>query len=166
YTGYRLASPQSFKRIFKIGIEQFMVFCITIISVLATDLLIGVCIGILAKLGAHLYRGVWLNNLFKIHFSIHRPDQKTIAVKIIGSALFSNFLPLRRALHELEPNKTIVFNFTEGYLIDHTVLEYIEHFSHTYQAQGGKCIQVGISLKAFSKHKLAARIMTEDDRNT
>ncbi|MCK5925150.1 MAG: SulP family inorganic anion transporter [Methylococcales bacterium] len=166
YTGYRLTSPQSFRHILNIGIEQFIVFCITIISVLATDLLTGASIGIAVKLGSHLYKGVWLNNLFKIYFTVHRPDQKTIVVKVIGSALFSNFLPLRRALHELEKQKTIVFNFTDGYLIDHTVMEYLEHFSRDYEAEGGRCHQVGVSLKKFSNHKLAARIMTKDDRKS
>jgi len=164
YTGYRLASPATFKKIFDIGREQFIAFVITIIAVLATDLLIGVCIGIIAKLLIHLMRGVWVSNLFKIYFKITRPNQRTIVVKLIGSALFSNFLPLRRALSKLETGKTIVFNFTDGYLIDHTVMEYIQDFSHSYIAQGGQYHQVGTPLKVFSDHQLAARLMTKDDR--
>lgn len=164
YTGYRLASPQSFRQVFDIGVEQLALFVITIIGVLATDLLIGVAIGIAVKLVIHLARGVWPENMFKIHFTIRRPDNKTIVVKILGSALFSNFLPLKTAVNELEPGKTIVFNFSDGYLIDHTVMDFIHDFSEQYADLGGHCIQIGHALEKFSDHKLAARLMTEDDR--
>lgn len=164
YTGYRLASPKTFKRVLEVGVEQLGLFVITIAGVLATDLLIGVTLGICAKLGLQALRGVWLNNMFKIHFAIRRPDRNTIVVKIKGSALFSNFLPLKKALDELESGKTLVFNFSDGYLIDHTVMEYIDAFSRKYKAQGGYCLQIGHPLEKFSDHKLAARLMTQDDR--
>ncbi len=164
YTGFRLASPQSFRKVLDIGAEQLALFVITIIGVLATDLLIGVALGIVVKLGIHLARGVWLENMFRIHFNISRPNDKTIVVKIIGSALFSNFQSLKTAVNELEPGKTVVFNFTSGYLIDHTVMDFIHDFSEQYTDQGGHCLEVGRALETFSDHKLAARLMTEDDR--
>ncbi len=166
YTGYHLASPKTFKKVFAIGLDQFAVFMITIISVLATDLLIGVMMGVFAKLLIHILRGVWVNNLFKIYFTIHRPDQRTIVIKLTGSALFSNFLPLRKALFELESGKSLVFNFSDGYLIDHTVMEFIHEFSSDYTAQGGQCHKIGHALETFSNHQLAARLMTLDDRKT
>ncbi|WP_152555612.1 hypothetical protein [Methylomarinum vadi] len=124
----------------------------------------GVTIGMAVKLGIHLARGVWPENMFRIHFDIRRPDNRTIVVKIIGSALFSNFLPLKNALAELEDGKTIVFNFTDGYLIDHTVMDYIHDFSEQYCSRGGYCLEIGRPLQTFSDHRLAARLMTEDDR--
>ncbi len=164
YTGFRLASPQSFRKVLEIGVEQLALFVITIVGVLATDLLIGVTIGMAVKLGIHLARGVWPQNMFRIHFLIRRPDHNTIVVKLIGSALFSNFLPLKNALAELEEGKTIVFNFSDGYLIDHTVMDFIHDFSEQYGAKGGRCLQIGRALQTFSDHRLAARLMTEDDR--
>lgn len=164
YTGYRLASPQSFRKVLDVGVEQFALFVITIVGVLATDLLIGVTIGMAVKLGIHLVRGVWPENMFRIHFAIRRPDRNTIVVKLTGSALFSNFLPLKNALSELESGKTIVFNFSDGYLIDHTVMDFIDDFSEQYRALGGHCLQIGRALQTFSDHRLAARLMTEDDR--
>jgi MFS superfamily sulfate permease-like transporter len=166
YTGYRLASPKSFRKVMDIGAEQFCVFVITILGVLATDLLIGVAIGIVTKLGIHIARGVWLENLFKIHFSIERSEPDTIFVKLIGSALFSNFLPLKNAVEQLENGKTIIFDFTNGYLIDHTVMEFIQDFSNNYKLQGGTCHQIGHALEKFSDHVLSARLMTADDRKT
>jgi MFS superfamily sulfate permease-like transporter len=164
YTGYRLASPKTFKHVLEIGSEQLFLFGVTIIGVLATDLLIGVLIGVAVKFGIHLLRGVWLNNMLKIHFGIERTGADTITVKLLGSALFSNFLPLKKALSELEGGKTLIFDFSDGYLIDHTVMEFIHEFCENYAAQGGRCRYVGHALEKFSDHALAARLMTADDR--
>ena len=164
YTGYQLAAPRHFKEVLDIGVDQLALFVITIIGVLATDLLIGVALGIIAKLVIEYLRGVWPSNMFKIYFEIQRPDPETIIVKLLGSALFSNFLPLRNALMQLEPSKTIVFDFTDGYLIDHSVLKFIDDFSRDYQLHGGKCTHTGEALTKFSDNNLAARLMTVDDR--
>ncbi|PPK71930.1 MFS superfamily sulfate permease-like transporter [Methylobacter tundripaludum] len=164
YTGYRLASPETFYRVKEVGKEQLFIFVVTIIGVLATDLLVGVALGIVVKLAINLVRGVWPNNLFKIHFTVQRQDNDTLVIKLLGSALFSNFLPLKKALNQLEKGKTIIFDFTDGYMIDHTVMEFIHDFKRNYEAQGGQCRKVGKALETFSDHALAARLMTPDDR--
>jgi len=164
YTGYSLSAPTHFKQALAIGSDQLLLFVITLIGVLATDMLIGVALGMGAKLIIELLRGVWSNNIFKIFFQIKRPDERTIVVKLIGSALFSNFLPFKKTLDKLEPGKTIVFNFTDAFLIDYSVLKFVDDFSKKYTRQGGKCLQIGQALKKFSKHKLSARLMTPDDR--
>lgn len=164
YTGYRLASPETFARVKDIGKEQLLLFVVTIIGVLATDLLIGVTLGIVAKLAINLARGVWPGNLFKIHFTIQQQDDDTLVIKLLGSALFSNVLPLKKALAKLEKGKRIIFDFSDGYLIDHTVMEFIHDYQQNYEAQGGYCQKVGKALETFSDHALAARLMTADDR--
>lgn len=88
------------------------------ISVLLIDVLIGVTV----ELIIHLLRGVRLNNLFKIHFTREQDSTDTLHVKIIGSALFSNFTPLKKTLNTLGQGSHIIFYFSGGYLIDHTVL--------------------------------------------
>ena len=164
YTGYRLASPETFARVMEVGKEQLFMFVVTIIGVLATDLLIGVTLGIVVKLAINLVRGVWPSNLFKIHFTIQQQDNDTLVIKLLGSALFSNFLPLKKALAKLGKGKTIIFDFSDGYLIDHTVMEFIHDYKQNYEAQGGQCQKVGKALETFSDHALAARLMTADDR--
>ena len=164
YTGYRLASPKTFARVREVGKEQLLIFVTTIIGVLATDLLIGVALGVVVKLAITLARGVWPGNLFKIHFTIQPQDNDTLVVKLSGSALFSNVLPLKKALTQLDKGKTIIFDFSDGYLIDHTVMEFIHDYQRNYEAQGGRCQKLGNALATFSDHALAARLMTADDR--
>ena len=45
-TGYNLAKPKMIRSVYKLGREQFMPFIVTVVSVLFTDLLIGVGIGV------------------------------------------------------------------------------------------------------------------------
>jgi MFS superfamily sulfate permease-like transporter len=143
-----------------VGKEQLFMFVVTIIGVLATDLLIGVAIGIVAKFAIHMLRGVRLNNLFKINFVIEQKDADTAVVSIVGAAIFSNFMSLKTALTNLENGKTVIFQLNNTYLIDHTVMEFFHDFQHNYEGQGGKCIFLGMETHdTYSRHPLAARKM-------
>jgi MFS superfamily sulfate permease-like transporter len=164
YTGFRLASPKSFATVLLIGKEQLFMFVVTIIGVLATDLLIGVAIGIATKISIHMLRGVRPNNLFKIHYVIERTDSETFVVSIVGAAIFSNFMPLKTALTHLENGKTVIFQLNNAYLIDHTVMEFIHDFQHNYEGQSGKCKFLGMEYHdTFSEHPLAVRRMRRDN---
>lgn len=157
FTGFRLASPKAFAKVMGIGKEQLFIFVITVLGVIATDLLVGVAIGIVVKLSIHLVRGVNFSNLFKIHFSVEQKAD-TIFIEISGAAVFSNFMALKDALAKLENGKTIVFQLNDTYLLDHTVMEFFHDFQHAYEAQGGKCEFLGMEYhESFSEHPLAAR---------
>ncbi|MGZ8215052.1 MAG: SulP family inorganic anion transporter [Methylosarcina sp.] len=160
FTGFRLASPKEFAKVMGVGKEQLFIFVATIIGVLATDLLIGVAIGILTKISIHMLRGVRLNNLFKIHFVIENFNDDSVIVEIVGSAIFSNFLRLKDALAKLENGRKLIFQLNNAYLIDHTVMEYLHHFQHDYESQGGNCRFLGMEYHdTYSRHPLAVRKM-------
>lgn len=162
FTGFRLTSPKEFAHVLHIGKEQFFMFIVTVIGVIATDLLVGVAIGILVKLTIHLMRGVNFSNLFKINFSVEQ-KANSVFIEISGAAVFSNFMALKDALAKLENGKTIVFQLNDTYLLDHTVMEFFHDFQHTYEAQGGKCEFLGLEYhESFSDHPLAARRMKPD----
>lgn len=46
YTGYKLASPQVFRNVFRRGWHQFVPFSVTVVAIVITDLLVGVAIGL------------------------------------------------------------------------------------------------------------------------
>ena len=163
FVGYRRATPKIFADVLAIGKDQLFLFVVTILAVLATNLLVGVFFGVFVKLLLHLSRGVWLNNLFKIHFTI-KEHGDYVTVKLIGSALFSNFLPFKKAVDNIEQGKNITFDFSNGYLIDHSILIYLDDFSVNYARSGGSCRHVGHALEKYSDHDLAVRLMTADDR--
>ena len=159
FTGYRLASPSSFAHVMGIGKEQLFMFVITIVGVLATDLLVGVFIGIATKFAIHIYRGVQINNLLKINYTISKNTNNELVVSIIGAAIFSNFLRLKTQLASLEAGQTIIFKLNEATLIDHTVMEFFHDFEHNYKEHGnGKCIFEGMDAhEAYSDHPLSVR---------
>ncbi|MDP1773748.1 MAG: SulP family inorganic anion transporter [Methylobacter sp.] len=164
FTGFRLASPKEFAKVMGVGKEQLFMFVVTIIGVLATDLLVGVGIGILTKFVIHMLRGVRPNNLFKIHFVIEPKDADTVVVSIVGAAIFSNFLSLKTALANLAYGKTVIFQLNNAYLIDHTVMEFIHDFQHRYEGQGGQCRFFGMEYHdTFSEHPLAVRRMKRNN---
>jgi MFS superfamily sulfate permease-like transporter len=166
FTGFRLASPKAFSTVMGIGKEQLFMFVITIIGVLATDLLVGVVIGILTKFTIHMLRGVRLNNLFNIHFLVEQINDETILVEIVGAAIFSNFMALKNAVTQIAPAKKIVFQLNNAYLIDHTVMEFMHDFQHNYAANGGICEFLGMEVHdTFSKHPLAVRKMKPDNKS-
>lgn len=158
FTGFRLASPREFANVMGIGKEQLFIFVATIISVIATDLLVGVAIGILVKLTIHVFHGAKFNNLFKIHFTQSVQSDGSILIHIQGAAIFSNFLALKEALAQIEDGKKLIFDKSEVTLIDHTVMEFFHEFQHDYESRGGCCQFQGLDAhETFSDHPLAAR---------
>lgn len=158
YTGFRLASPKEFAKTMDIGWEQLGLFVVTIIGVLATDLLIGVFIGIAAKLILHLLRGVPFKNLFKINYVIEQTEPGTHHIRVSGSAIFSNFIGMKSEVSRLPDGKNVIFDLSEATLIDHTVMEFIDHYREDYIARGGQCSVSGLdNHRAYSDHPLAAR---------
>jgi MFS superfamily sulfate permease-like transporter len=158
YTGFRLASPKEFAKTMDIGKEQLALFVITIGGVLATDLLIGVFIGIFAKLLIHILRGVDFRNLLRISYRIEHTDPDTYYIRVYGSAIFSNFIGLKSAVTELPGGRQVIFDLSDAYLVDHTVMEFIDHYQQDYIDRGGHCEIRGLEQhEPFSDHPLAAR---------
>ena len=159
YTGYRLAAPREFLKTLSVGLDNFAIFVITILGVLATDLLIGVAIGIAAKTLIHIYRGVKLKNFLSMAYHVHQTDDDTYHIQVSGAAIFSNLLGLKSELAELPKRKTIYFDLTEADLIDHTVMEFMHDFAEDYRRNGGKCEIVGLDdHHVVSDHTHAALI--------
>lgn len=158
FTGFRLASPKEFAKTMDIGWDNFALFVITIIGILATDLLVGVLIGIAVKLLIHTARGVKLSNLFSMAYHAKQTDENTYHIAISGAAVFSNFITLKSMLAELPEKKSIFFDLSEADLIDHTVMEFIHDFENEYTHNGGTCKVVGLDEhRPYSDHPLAAR---------
>jgi len=158
FTGFRLASPKEFAKTLAVGVDNFVVFVITIIGVLATDLLIGVAIGIVLELLIHVSCGLKLSNAFTMAYHVNQTDQNTYHLEVSGAAVFSNFITLKSLLADFPQKKKLFFDLTEAELIDHTVMEFIHHYCDEYNHNGGFCEIVGLDdHHSYSEHHLAAR---------
>ena len=159
FTGYRLASPKEFYKTYKIGKEQLLIFVITVATTLATDLLVGIAVGILTKLIVHLANGLPIRYMFKPLFSVNqREETGEFIVDVFHSAVFSNYIKLKKSLDALPRKAHIIVDFTNANLIDHTVMENLHHYKHDYEHNGGSFALVGLeNHKSLSKHELSVR---------
>lgn len=159
FTGYKLASPMAFVHTYKIGKEQLFIFLLTIIVTLATDLLLGIAAGILLKIVIHFANGLPLKYLFKPLFTVTvDQENEKYNVHVFHSAVFSNYIKLKKSLDALPRGKTINIDFTNSNLVDHTVMENLHHYQHDYEHNGGTFSLIGMShLQKKSDHQLASR---------
>jgi MFS superfamily sulfate permease-like transporter len=158
FTGFKLASPKEFKHMYQIGIAQLVVFVITLIAVLATDLIVGIVIGILVEYLFVFVKGVKVNELFKAKMT-----KKESRIVLEGSHVFSNYLSLKKKLDiAFETTEELELNFANVHFVDHTVLKHL----HSYQfiaKQKNKVLTFKNleSLKPLSNHSLASRIQNK-----
>jgi MFS superfamily sulfate permease-like transporter len=126
--------------------------------VLATDLLIGVAIGMLAEFVVHVLRSVKWHEVLKLYFKVNETKPGVFHIRIDGAAFFANFLSLKSELATMPEGKTLIFDLSETETIDHTVMEFIHDFCEDYERRGGQCEMHGLDRHAASSdHPLAAR---------
>jgi hypothetical protein len=155
--GYRLASPNEFFKTYKIGAEQLMIFVITVIVTVSTDLLVGVASGILAKFIFHILNGAPLRSLFKARYEVSESTEGySIAVK--DAAIFSNLIGFKKLFKTIKPGKKVQLNFADARIVDHTFMEQLHHFEEEYNHAGGNVAVTGFEhFQFFSNHPLASR---------
>ena len=124
-TGYNLAKPKLFFSMWSLGLKQFLSFIITIFVILATDLLVGVSIGLLLS----VYFIVQEN--FKSEFKIVYKKEFEIDVYILKlntSVTFLNKVKFRKTLDEIPPYSVLHIDGSDSEFIDHDILEIISEF--------------------------------------
>lgn len=160
--GIKLAHPREFLGTYKIGIEQLIIFLVTIFFTLFEDLLIGIGMGILTKILIHLFRGVPFGDLFRSAVTVEQKDGKYL-VEVGKSAIFTNYLELRNKLEAIPAREHVSINLSLSKVIDHSVVENIYHFKHNYEDDGGRFDITGLhNHTPVSNHKYAAMRKNKD----
>jgi MFS superfamily sulfate permease-like transporter len=155
--GIRLAHPREFIHTFHIGKEQLLIFLVTIVLTLSTDLLIGIAGGMLAEIIINLINGKPLSVIFKTPTEVSFTENKYL-VKISKAAVFTNFMGIKRKLEAIPQGFDVEINLEDTSLVDHSVMENLNHFKQDYEAEGGKVNITGLDLhRAVSGHALSAR---------
>ena len=155
--GIKLAHPKEFVHIFRIGKEQLSIFLVTILFTLYVDLLVGIAAGIMLKLIIHVFNGAPLRNLFRTPVTVSF-NEGNYLVQVEKAAVFSNYLGLKAKLEEIPSAMNVTLDFSQANLVDHSVMENIKHFGHSYKESGGSFQVLGLeNHKALSGHELAAR---------
>jgi MFS superfamily sulfate permease-like transporter len=138
YTGSRLAHPSEFVHVYRIGKEQLAIFVTTLVAVLATDLLIGIAIGIALKLLIHNLNGVPLKAMFKPYLEVEDVDETTSLIVARESAVFSNWIPFRRQIEQLGlvQRRNLIIDMSDTQLVDHSTIEKLEEVQRDFEQEG------------------------------
>ena len=157
--GIKLAHPREFIHMLHIGKEQLLIFTGTVIVTLFEDLLVGIAFGMLLKMIIHVVNGTPISSFFKAQ-TIVSFEGNNYYVEIDKSAIFSNYLGIKRKLEEIPPGYRVVIDLKKTKLVDHSVMENLENFKLDYEAHddGGTVTIHGLdNHKPLSDHPKASR---------
>ncbi|TGD78974.1 SulP family inorganic anion transporter [Hymenobacter wooponensis] len=127
-TGYKLARISVFKEQLQGGFTEFVPFIVTIVAILATDLLIGIGIG--AAVGMFfILRESYRNAHFFEHHTVDGRDK--IRISLGEHVSFLNKASILTVLKDIPENATLEIDGTNSAFIDRDILSAIEHFRDT-----------------------------------
>lgn len=157
FTGFRLASPQEFIHMYKVGPEQLIVFVSTILGVLATDLLIGIMIGIAVKAVLHVINGAPIGSLFKPSIATDTGGGDTATITIDNSAVFSTWIALKGRIGK-QTAKKVVVDLSGAKFVDHTVMANLAALKREFNESDRELEIAGLDgHRQLSDHILSAR---------
>ena len=161
YTGFRLAHPREFLHVYKVGREQLVVFVGTIVAVLATDLLIGMAIGIGIELLIQFISGVPLGSLVRASADVRQLDERTWLICPRDSAVFFNWIAIRSKIERcgLAQNMNVILDLSRTRLVDHTVMAKLRELEREFTQRDIALAVVGLDQHVtLSHHPAAARL--------
>ena len=137
--GLNLCKPALFSTQVKLGITQLLPFAITIVSVLALDLLKGVIVGIVVGIGFVLYENS------KRAVVALRDDDGVWRMRFRRDGTFVSKPGIVATLDEVEDGDSVIIDGTGEY-IDHDVKEVLAMFMEDAHHRAIKVTVVGIDL--------------------
>jgi len=167
FTGFRLAHPREFAHVLEIGWEQLTVFVATIIGVLATDLLVGIAIGIGMEFLLHVINGAPLRTVFSADATVSRGEEGCALVTVKHGVMFSNWIGLRRKIETIPDVRTITVTFAEARFVDHTAMEKLHGLQRDLAKRSTKLELHGLDThRPVSAHPFATRRVARSTSGT
>lgn len=124
YVGYKLARPSIFRDAWVKGWNVFIPFVITVVSILFTDLLIGVFIGLIAGV-FFVFRSNYQKAVIVVNI-----DQDYL-VRFIGQVTFMNKSVLKSYVEHFPENASVIFDYTRSTFLDEDIREFILEYSES-----------------------------------
>lgn len=147
YTGFKLAKPAIFIKLYRKGFDQFAPFVITIVAILFTDLLTGILVGLAAGL-FFVLRSNFRTSVFVVH------DENKYLVRLRKDVSFLNKPIIKNKLEQVPANSSVLIDAVRADFIDKDIIEVINDFlRHAHL----KNIKVEIKKSAYKPiHQLLA----------
>jgi MFS superfamily sulfate permease-like transporter len=128
FTGYKLAKPSLFISYYKRGWDQFAPLVITILAILATDLLKGVMIGI----------GIGLLFVLRTNFKsaiLVIQDKNNFLIRLRSHVSFLNKPILKGELGKIPDDAYVLIDLSKADFVDNDIIEVIEDFQKNAAAR-------------------------------
>lgn len=121
FTGYKLAKISIFKEYWQKGYNQFLPFVITVVAILFTDLLIGICVGIVV--------GIY----FVLRSNFHKAilivkDEHRYLLRFAKEVSFLNKGYLKTALEEIPDDRSVLIDASKSNFVDQDIVEVVNDF--------------------------------------
>ncbi len=121
YVGYKLVKPSIFTELYKKGTDQFLPFIITVVSIMFSDLLTGILIGILSAL-FFIVRSNYRTAILFVQ------DQNLYLVRMRSEVSFLNKSFLKQRLETIPKNSKVLFDASKTNFVDKDIIEVIDDF--------------------------------------
>ncbi|SFE68304.1 Sulfate permease, MFS superfamily [Chitinophaga sp. CF118] len=152
-TGYKLCKISIFTEMFKNGKYQWIPFVVTVVAIVATDLLIGIGLGMAVSV-LFILRGNIKSSYFFRKEKYHNGD--SIRLELAEEVSFLNKASILLTLDHMPENTTVIIDAGKTTYIDFDVLESIREFNDVKAPQKN----ILVVLKGF---KEAYKIANTDD---
>lgn len=185
FIGYNLCKPAVWRHVTQVGGEQFVVFAITLLVTLSTDLLVGLLAGVAVKLVLNLWlEGLWHTlhhradsakpslvgrflNMFRDPVSRRDFDEGTYHLYLDRALVCFNLFHVIRELGQYPPDtRTVHVHLSSSVpLVDHTTSETLGYFLDEFNSrdEGPALIIDGWDhMRPLSEHATSARIALAD----
>ena len=133
YTGFKLVNIKAIRDLAKFGWSEVFIYFATLITIVSTDLLKGVVVGIVLAAAKLLHTISHLETELEVD-----AEKKSAVLNLNGSASFVR-LPLVASELERVPNGTnLHIDFEHLNFIDHACLELIMNWAQQHEKTGGQ----------------------------
>jgi carbonic anhydrase len=151
-TGYKLASINQFKAMYKKGWNQFFPFIVTVLAIYFTDLLIGILIGL--SVSAFFILRNSFNNPFAVDTAkLHIGE--VLRIELPNQVTFLNKATIKTTLWEIPADSKVIIDASRAQYIDHDVVELIRQFADTVAPEQNIQLKiVGLQEEYFEKDYL------------
>ena len=159
--GYKLASIDIIKDMYRKGWDQFVPFAVTTIAILFTDVLMGVLIGTASSV-FFLLRGNFYNPFFMEKTKSKRG--KSIRLELSNEVSFLNKPALKRTLWNLPNNSQVIIDATFSTYVERDIIEILHDFQKTYAPENDiDVIITGLRERYEANGKIAQVVRTTDE---
>lgn len=141
FTGFKLAHPKQIVDAVKRGPKYAVPFLATIVAILATDLLIGIAVGL--AIGVFFLLRDSARNAYSFD-RVESEDHHQIRLTLAEEVTFLNKAQISKALREIPPGATVTVDATRSKHLDEDVVELLHDYAETARHQDVHLVLKGV----------------------